>query len=349
LTTIYEIAKRAKVSIGTVDRVLHKRGRVSKETEKKVRQIIRELNYKPSIYARGLALSKTYLFGILMPEPSQDGCFWQLPELGIRKAQDELKVYNIQIRHFFYNKYSIGSFQDACASILAHPEVFDGLLIAPVLSHFAEDFVKNIPDSIPYVFFDSYLPNVDCLTFIGQKSFQSGLLSGKLMRMLVGCDSTIAVIRILPEDYHIEDRVKGFQSFFAQDPGIRIRVYEADLMKGQEAIHTVTRRILEENGDLGGLFVPSACTGNVAEYIHSRNGKSAIHLIGYDLTEENIRFMKEGVIDFLISQRPEIQGYRGIHALYRHVVLKESIPKEMILPLDIVTRENVEYYINEIV
>ncbi|MBN1895802.1 substrate-binding domain-containing protein [bacterium] len=349
MTTIYEIAKRAKVSIGTVDRVLHKRGRVSKETEEKVRQIILELNYKPSVYARGLALSKTYLFGILMPEPTQDGCFWQLPEVGIRKAQNELKVYNIEIKHFFYDKYSIHSFQQACASILAHPETFDGLLIAPVLSRFAEDFIKNIPHNIPYVFFDSYLPNVDCLTFIGQKSFQSGVLSGKLMSILVGRDATIAVIRILPEDYHLEDRVGGFQSFFSQDPGIRIRVYEADLMKGQEAIHAVTRRILEENGDLGGLFVPSACTGNVAEFIHSRNGQSPIRLIGYDLTDENIRFMKEGVIDFLISQRPEIQGYRGIHALYRHVVLKEAIPREMILPIDIVTRENIDYYINEIV
>ena len=36
MATIKEIAKRANVSIGTVDRVLHNRGRVSKETKEKI-------------------------------------------------------------------------------------------------------------------------------------------------------------------------------------------------------------------------------------------------------------------------------------------------------------------------
>ena len=39
-----EIAKKANVSIGTIDRVLHKRGHISKEKEEKVRRIIEELD-----------------------------------------------------------------------------------------------------------------------------------------------------------------------------------------------------------------------------------------------------------------------------------------------------------------
>lgn len=39
---ISEIAKAAGVSVGTVDRVLHNRGRVSKETKANIEKIIKE-------------------------------------------------------------------------------------------------------------------------------------------------------------------------------------------------------------------------------------------------------------------------------------------------------------------
>ena len=44
----------AGVSTGTVDRALHKRGRVSKEAEEKVSRILNEINYKPNSITRSL-------------------------------------------------------------------------------------------------------------------------------------------------------------------------------------------------------------------------------------------------------------------------------------------------------
>ena len=52
---IKDIALRAGVSIGTVDRVLHKRGEVSEETQQKIQQIIDELDYRPNLLASSLA------------------------------------------------------------------------------------------------------------------------------------------------------------------------------------------------------------------------------------------------------------------------------------------------------
>ena len=42
--SIKDVAKRAGVSIGTVDRVIHNRGRVSEKTQKKVLKICREMD-----------------------------------------------------------------------------------------------------------------------------------------------------------------------------------------------------------------------------------------------------------------------------------------------------------------
>ena len=54
---IVDIAKMAGVSVGTVDRVIHNRGRVSEENRKKVQAILEMVNYQPNLMARSLAWS----------------------------------------------------------------------------------------------------------------------------------------------------------------------------------------------------------------------------------------------------------------------------------------------------
>jgi len=51
-TRIKDIAEKAGCSIGTVDRVIHNRGRVAKPVRDRILEIIRELNYKPNVNAR---------------------------------------------------------------------------------------------------------------------------------------------------------------------------------------------------------------------------------------------------------------------------------------------------------
>ncbi|MDR0598748.1 MAG: helix-turn-helix domain-containing protein, partial [Treponema sp.] len=46
--TVKEIAELAGVSIGTVDRVLHKRGRVSAATRETIEAIIEEYQFTPN-------------------------------------------------------------------------------------------------------------------------------------------------------------------------------------------------------------------------------------------------------------------------------------------------------------
>ena len=103
-------------------------------------------------------------------------------------------------------------------------------------------------------------------------------------------------------------------------------------------------RILEGNPDLRGIFVANVAVHYIAEYLQKHAHDRRIFLVGYDLIEKNIAFLKANVITFLISQKPEQQGYDGIYALYRHIALKEKCPKDILMPIDIITPENVIYY-----
>ena len=59
-STIKEVAERAGVSIGTVDRVLHNRVGVSVSSKKKVQEAIKELNFAANPNAAILASRKNY-------------------------------------------------------------------------------------------------------------------------------------------------------------------------------------------------------------------------------------------------------------------------------------------------
>ena len=64
---IYDVSKKAGVSIATVSRVLNGNTRVSEKTRDKVINAMKELDYTPNVFARGLGLNtmKTTLFTIL--------------------------------------------------------------------------------------------------------------------------------------------------------------------------------------------------------------------------------------------------------------------------------------------
>ncbi|WCL54105.1 LacI family DNA-binding transcriptional regulator [Gimibacter soli] len=67
---IDDVAARAGVSIKTVSRVMNNEPNVSERTRDRVLAAARELNYRPSLSARGLAGSRSYLIGLLYDNPS---------------------------------------------------------------------------------------------------------------------------------------------------------------------------------------------------------------------------------------------------------------------------------------
>lgn len=66
-STIYSVAKRAGVSLATVSRVINGKDNVTEKTKQRVQEAIKELGYRPSALARGLATNKSTNIGIVLP------------------------------------------------------------------------------------------------------------------------------------------------------------------------------------------------------------------------------------------------------------------------------------------
>lgn len=74
---------------------------------------------------------------------------------------------------------------------------------------------------------------------------------------------------------------------------------------------------------------------------------SQVNLVGYDVTGRNADMLRDGVVIALIAQRPEYQGYYSIKALYEKLLFGKRTDKVNLMPIDILIRENIDYYHNK--
>ena len=63
---IKDIAEKAGVSIGTVDRVIHNRGQVKEETRQRIKNIIDTMEYTPNLFAKSLSMKKNFKIGVII-------------------------------------------------------------------------------------------------------------------------------------------------------------------------------------------------------------------------------------------------------------------------------------------
>ena len=70
---IKEVAKTAGVSVATISRVLNHPEQVQPETRNHVLEVMRQLDYQPNWFARGLNIGKTGTIALLIPSIEDHG------------------------------------------------------------------------------------------------------------------------------------------------------------------------------------------------------------------------------------------------------------------------------------
>lgn len=66
-TRLKDIAERLNLSVVTVSKVLRDRSDISPQTKARVLNVMKELNYRPNLTARGLATGRSFTIGLVVP------------------------------------------------------------------------------------------------------------------------------------------------------------------------------------------------------------------------------------------------------------------------------------------
>lgn len=327
-----------------MDRVLHNRGEVAESTRKKILEIIEELNYQPNILASTLASKKTVTFASLLPEPPSTEGYWNKPFIGIQKRVAELPQYGVEHKSFPFNQTNSGSFIEAYEHILDLKP--DGVVMAPFFKKESLKFIEELKKlSIPFVFIDSEIKDTGNLSYIGQNSYQSGLVSGKLLDMILPAGNILVIhfAKEMDNQNHLIQREKGFYDWFAKRQNNPHQLYTVEIPDTNDKSWTKQITQIITNDSIKGIFVTNSKVFHIGELLEK--GKiSDIMVIGHDLLKQNLEYLKKDLVHFLICQRPEEQGYNAINNLFRSVVQKRPVEMDNYTSIDIITKENADYY-----
>jgi len=305
------------------------------------------MEYQPNILASTLASKKTFTFALIVPEPVSPEAYWNKPLIGVQKAFQEIQQYGVNISIHFFKQSDSETFKREASLILENnPE---GVVLAPFFSRESKEFIEELKSrEIPYVFIDSNIKDSSKLSYIGQDSFQSGTLAAKLLDYTIPQNSSVLILHFAKERdnmNHLVQREKGFYEYFNSNLYTDAKkLITMEIADPNDPI--CQNRIvgqLQSNTDIKGIFVTNSQVYYLGRILEQMNIKG-IRVIGHDLIRENIEFLNKGIVDFLICQRPEEQGYRAILTLFEHIVLKKEVNAENYTSIDIITKENLNYY-----
>jgi len=345
---IKDIAELAGVSEGTVDRVLHQRGDVSEKSRLAVTKVLEEMNYTPNLFARSLASKKQYRFVCLFPK-HQSGEYWENVDKGFELAAVDFIHHNVHVDKRWFNQFDANSFVTVSNEVLASEP--DAVLLSPIFREETIQFVNELTDrGIPFSFIDSMIDDVDFLTYYGQDSFKSGYIAAKLLLSELSEKTQILVIRT-----HRKGSVSN--QTIARNKGFMQYIKEFNLQEKFELINVELNND-DENANLQTLNekfknftnIKGAITFNskvyrLAMHLAALN-HADVRLIGYDLLEKNINYLKQDVVSYLIAQRPDKQAYFTVRDMCRELIFKQEIKKINYVPIDILIKENIEDYMN---
>ena len=174
--SIYEIAKKADVSIATVSRVLNNSRFVKDSTKRRVQEIIKESDYRPNFFARNLVRNKSKTIGLLIPDIINP----VFPEMA-KGISDKafLKGYTV----FLCNTESSVKKETEILKNLLEKNIAGIIFISTEMNKFKGDFQHYLylyNKNIPTVFINGMLSDID-IPFVRINETKAGYLATKHM------------------------------------------------------------------------------------------------------------------------------------------------------------------------
>lgn len=342
--SIKQIAEMAGVSAGTVDRIIHNRGKVSEKNMEAVERVLKEVGYRSNIHNSAVGYFRQLKVAVTMPQTTW-GDYWWLIDSGIRHAIDEYNDVSIDLGLFYYNQFDIESYRDAYRKILAARP--DAVIIGPSFTEETRELCRELDNMhTPYVMVDSVVTGTRPLTFLCADAHAAGRIQAEILDRITPPGKSIALFEAVQvnhrEPVNTGKRKQGWAEYFSRESSSRTLV--SSIYSVQEKNDAQFAAFFEAHPDIGGIALQNSRAYMAADLL-KRLGLKDISIVGFDLTEHNAACLRNREISALICQNPELQGYQAVIAILEYMLYKRpGIRKVSYSPIDIVLAENLPYY-----
>lgn len=311
MPNMMHVAEHARVSLATVDRVLHGRSGVRPSTVARVMAAANQLGYvlEPTMVDRK---SPTRALSIVFLLPEHGPGFLALLKSVIDCTQDRWLALRVQCH---IETYPTANSEAYARALLRYGRRYNGLVMIGVDDPQIHEAVRILgEEGIPVITLSSDLINVPRLAYVGMDNHAAGRTAAELMIRLMG-----------PKNMH--QRIKfalaagslSYRSHVEREAGFMQRVYEhpqsidvVGLHEGRSDAEGDDRRacaLLKDHRDLTGIYCNSGGISAVARALKEFKLAHKVVVIGHALAPETRSLLMDGTLDAcIVESHPLLVG-----------------------------------------
>ena len=338
---VHEIARRAKVSIGTVDRALHQRPGISEATRTKVLRIAEQLGYSPDLAARALAVRRTpFRIGVCIPEEIR--FFYDQMRDGI--FEEARRAGHIGLEIIYKPVPTLGEGEQRQLTDLLSEDI-RGLILMPGNPNVVTPLIDAAEArGIRVVCICSDAPQSRRSTVVYANPELQGRLAAELLSKFVAEQGEVAVITGMLRTEEHRLKVEGFRSRFAQHSDANKIACVVEAHESEDESYRKTRELLTQNPNLRGIYVTTVNCLPVCRAVKEHGRSANVRLITTDLFPQMVPYFESGIIGASVYQDPFTQGQRSVRALVDNLIQRVPIVGSDSLNPGIVLQSNINLF-----
>ena len=345
-TTIYDIAQKSGFSVGTVNRALNGKDRISPATKKHILSTADKLGYKINPAAQGLRRTQINIGAIV---------FCPIEEYvnsivdGLSSAASSLEKYNVyvDIKKIDYTT-SEKCLDESIKQIKLFAEKkYDGIVLFLSSTTYELKEVSALIDELTEknIFFATVandIPNSKRVIHVGLDAFMAGQMAAQLLEF--SCADEDVALLVSSNDSQINSEyIKGFWEYSRDNAFSSVNIYEH--YDNEDKIISVTEKLIRDNPNIKGIYMTTAASSIACKYIN-KTKKQDLHIITTDLLSDTPDILSKKMASATIFQNPFKQGKNVVNYLYQYIVSRKKEGVHLIAP-HILLSSNITSYLDK--
>jgi ribose transport system substrate-binding protein len=272
--------------------------------------------------------------------------FWKIAEAGVKKAQEELPNYNLELK---YPEQAAAAIQQRLMDDLVASGVA-AIMVSAIDPKTSTEALDRVGGQVPLFTTDSDAPQSKRIAYIGSSNVELGKNAGQLMLKALPEGGKCMGFVGLPGADNARERIEGVKEVIK---GSKVELVD---VRGDDIDQTRAKRNVEDTlsampdiNCMVGFY--SYNTPRIYEALKESGKLGQIKVIGFDEDPITLGGVREGTIEGTVVQNPYEWGYQGMKLMAKFLEGdKSGVPADglIIIPGQVIEKGNVDAFAAEL-
>lgn len=338
--TITDLAREARVSVSTVNRVIGGSSKVKEQTIEEVRVAAERIGYYGlgTIRAQIQARKPKLKLGFLLHQPSRT--FYKMLGAALRVAARATDDIDVEAEIVFAEDLSP---QFISSQLLALGESCDAVAVVSAVHPLVTQAIDTLEErKIPVFALISQLSATGSVNYVGLDNWKVGRTSAWAFHNICKSPGKIGIL-VGNHRYRCQEmNESGFRSYFREYASAFQLLEPVSTFETAAVAQELTEKLIQQHPDLSGLYISGGGISGAMTALRSCGVAGKITTVGYELMDLTREGLLDGTLTVVISHPLQRLAETTIVNMIEARTDQTRAGKQtVILPFDIYTRENI--------